>query len=149
MNMDRKKELKEEYKNYRPEMGLFVIRHIETGKAFLEATNNIKGKINSDVFQLNMETFMRNRDLNKDWKRFGKDAFEVVILEKMEYDEDVPTGVAINEAVELAKRFGGDASGSFVNGVLGKIASEKEEKKNEEETADTEEKAAETPEENA
>ena len=88
MNMDRKKELKEEYKNYRPEMGLFVIRHIETGKAILEATNNIKGKINSDVFQLNMETFMRNRDLNKDWKRFGKDAFEVVILEKLEYDED-------------------------------------------------------------
>ena len=42
-----------------------------------------------------------------------------------------------------------DASGSFVNGVLGKIASEKDEKKNEEETADTEEKAAETPEENA
>ena len=68
---------------------------------------------------------------------------------EMEYDEDVPTGVAINEAVELAKRFGGDASGSFVNGVLGKIASEKEEKKNEEETADTEDKAAETPEENA
>ena len=50
---------------------------------------------------------------------------------EMEYDADVPTGVAINEAVELAKRFGGDASGSFVNGVLGKIASEKDEKKNE------------------
>ena len=68
---------------------------------------------------------------------------------EMEYDADVPTGVAINEAVELAKRFGGDASGSFVNGVLGKIASEKDVKKNEEETADTEEKAAEAPEENA
>ena len=66
---------------------------------------------------------------------------------EMEYDEDVPTGVAINEAVELAKRFGGDASGSL-NGVLGKIASEKEEK-NEEKAADTEEKAAEVPEENA
>ena len=67
---------------------------------------------------------------------------------RMEYDEDVPTGVAINEAVELAKRFGGDASGSFVNGVLGKIASEKEEK-TEEKTADTEEKAAEASEQNA
>ena len=65
------------------------------------------------------------------------------------YLTDIPVSVTINEAVELAKRFGGDASGSFVNGVLGKIASEKEEKKNEEETADTEEKAAETPEENA
>ncbi len=44
---------------------------------------------------------------------------------EMEWDEDVPTGVAINEAVELAKRFSGEASGSFVNGVLGKIASER------------------------
>ena len=101
MNMDRKKELKEEYKNYRPEMGLFVIRHIETGKAFLEATNNIKGKINSDVFQLNMETFMRNRDLNKDWKRFGKDAFEVVVLEKLEYDEDDQGGKDYSDELEM------------------------------------------------
>ena len=32
--------------------------------------------------------------------------------------------VAINEAVELAKKFGGDDSSSFVNGILGKIAKE-------------------------
>ena len=38
------------------------------------------------------------------------------------YDEDVPTGVAINEAVELAKKFGQDASFGFVNGVLAKFA---------------------------
>ena len=37
------------------------------------------------------------------------------------YDEDVPQGVAISEAVELAKRFGPDNAGSFVNGVLAKI----------------------------
>lgn len=34
---------------------------------------------------------------------------------------DVPTKTAINEAVELAKRFGGDSSSRFVNGVLGGI----------------------------
>ena len=55
---------------------------------------------------------------------------------EMKMDEDVPVGVAINEAVELAKRFGGEASGSFVNGVLGKIASEKEEKGSAEEPAE-------------
>lgn len=38
------------------------------------------------------------------------------------YDEDVPTGVAINEAVELAKKFGQDASSGFVNGILAKFA---------------------------
>ena len=41
---------------------------------------------------------------------------------EMRWDDDVPEGVAINEAVELAKRFGGDSSSSFVNGVLGKLA---------------------------
>ena len=44
-------------------------------------------------------------------------AFYEVLL-----DADIPTGVAINEAVELAKKFGGDDSPSFVNGVLAKIA---------------------------
>lgn len=38
------------------------------------------------------------------------------------YDEEVPTGVAINEAVELAKRYGTDQSPAFVNGVLAKLA---------------------------
>ena len=37
------------------------------------------------------------------------------------YDEDVPNGVAINEAVELAKRYGGDKSTRFVNGVLASV----------------------------
>ena len=35
--------------------------------------------------------------------------------------EEVPPKVAINEAIELAKNFGGDTSGKFVNGVLGTI----------------------------
>ena len=44
---------------------------------------------------------------------------------EMKMDDNVPVGVAINEAVELAKLFGGEDSGSFVNGILGKIASGK------------------------
>lgn len=35
------------------------------------------------------------------------------------YVEDVPTGVAISEAVRLAKKYDGDDTGSFVNGILG------------------------------
>ena len=37
------------------------------------------------------------------------------------FDESVPTGVAINEAVELAKKFGQDSSYSFVNGILARF----------------------------
>lgn len=38
------------------------------------------------------------------------------------YMEDVPTGVAISEAVRLAKLYDGDDTGSFVNGILGSFA---------------------------
>ncbi|PJA47313.1 transcription antitermination factor NusB [Candidatus Uhrbacteria bacterium CG_4_9_14_3_um_filter_36_7] len=37
------------------------------------------------------------------------------------YAEKIPSKVAINEAIELAKTFGGDASGRFINGILGAI----------------------------
>lgn len=40
---------------------------------------------------------------------------------EVEYDEDIPKGVAINEAVELAKRYGSEDAPSFVNGVLAKF----------------------------
>lgn len=48
---------------------------------------------------------------------------------EMTYVDDVPVSVAINEAVELAKGFGGkDESPQFVNGVLGRIAAQLEER---------------------
>ena len=40
------------------------------------------------------------------------------------YVDDIPHSVTINEAVELAKVFGGDDSSKFVNGVLGRLAEE-------------------------
>ncbi len=36
-------------------------------------------------------------------------------------DDDIPAKVAINEAIEIGKTFGGEASGKFINGVLGAI----------------------------
>ncbi len=40
---------------------------------------------------------------------------------EISYDNDIPMAVAINEAVDIAKIYGGDESGSFVNGVLAKL----------------------------
>lgn len=40
---------------------------------------------------------------------------------ELKWSENVPSKVAINEAIELAKTFGGESSGRFVNGVLGAI----------------------------
>lgn len=40
---------------------------------------------------------------------------------ELQHDKDIPPKVAINEAIELAKTFGGPSSGKFINGVLGSI----------------------------
>lgn len=41
---------------------------------------------------------------------------------EMKYEEEIPRNVTINEAIELAKVFGDDQSGRFINGVLSKVA---------------------------
>ena len=55
--------------------------------------------------------------------RMGKVDLAIIRLAVYEilFDEAIPLGVSINEAVELAKKFGRDESGSFVNGVLAKF----------------------------
>ena len=60
------------------------------------------------------------------WKlsRIGKVELTILRLAvyEMRFDEDIPEKVAINEAVELSKKFGGDEAPAFVNGVLAKLA---------------------------
>ena len=55
--------------------------------------------------------------------RFGKTDLAIMRLAiyEIKFDDDIPAKVAINEAVELAKRYGGSQSASFINGVLAKV----------------------------
>ena len=63
---------------------------------------------------------------SKGWKVSRMGRVDVSILRlavyELKYDEEIPTGVAINEAVELGKQYGGEDTAGFINGVLGKIA---------------------------
>ncbi len=60
------------------------------------------------------------------WKTNRFPSCDLAILRvgvyEMLFDDSIPVGVAINEAVELAKKYGGDESPAFINGVLGEIA---------------------------
>lgn len=59
------------------------------------------------------------------WKtsRMGKVDLTLIRLAvyEIKFEEDIPEGVAINEAVELAKSYGSDDSPSFINGILAKL----------------------------
>ncbi|MGF0033461.1 transcription antitermination factor NusB [Bariatricus sp. SGI.154] len=60
------------------------------------------------------------------WKTNRMNKVDLTILRlavyEMKWDEDVPTGVAIDEAVELAKKYSSDEGPAFVNAVLAKLA---------------------------
>ena len=62
----------------------------------------------------------------QNWKTSRMAKVELTLIRlavyEIRFEEDIPTGVAINEAVELAKAYGEDNSSSFVNGVLARIA---------------------------
>ena len=93
--------------NMKPEDETYIS---EKSNKILEKLDEIDGMINQEA---------------KGWttERMGK--IELTILRlaiyEIKFDEDVPAAVAINEAVEIAKKFGQEESAGFVNGVLAKF----------------------------
>ena len=69
------------------------------------------------------------KNLKKDWKIERISKIDLVILKLAIYEiqyKEIPYKVVINEAVELAKKYGEDNSKNFVNGILASIVKEKE-----------------------
>ena len=97
----------------------------EENQTGAEDTDYITGKLNGILERLEEIDDALN-DKVEGWNtlRMGKVDLTILRLAVYEilFDEEIPTGVAINEAVELAKKFGQDSSPSFVNGVLAKFA---------------------------
>lgn len=64
-------------------------------------------------------------EASKGWKTTRMSKADLAILRlavyEMKYDGDIPVKVAINEAVELGKAFGGEESAHFINGILRKL----------------------------
>ncbi len=79
------------------------------------------GKIQEKIPEL--DQLINDHTEGWDTTRMGKVEVTVLRLAAYEilFDEDIPAGVAIDEAVEIAKKYGQDNSGGFVNAILGKI----------------------------
>ena len=71
------------------------------------------------------ELDVRLNEVAEGWKtgRMGKVELTVLRIAAYEilFDKDIPEGVAINEAVEIAKKYGQETSGRFVNAILAKL----------------------------
>ncbi len=109
--LDIKEIIAHNLKEFAPEVedSSFVYELIEGAITHLETINKIIEK-SAPEWPLDQITIIDRNIL-----RLG--IFELLFGNK----EQVPPKVAINEAIELAKSFGGDSSGRFINGVLGTI----------------------------
>lgn len=92
-----------------------------------EAQAEIEEKYEDIVAQI-VEIDRKINEVTEGWStdRMGKVELTIMRLACYElfFDETIPTGVAINEAVELAKKFGGNDAPSFINGILAKLVKE-------------------------
>ena len=84
--MDRKKELKQLYKETPIEAGIYQIKNIKNKKIFIGSTRNFK-TLNGVKFTLETGTH-NNKSLQEEWTQFGKVAFSIDILETLKKKDD-------------------------------------------------------------
>jgi len=87
MDAQRKKELIAQYKQTRPEMGIFMIRCKVNNKYYLEGTQNLRGRMNGAKARL-AGGLHPYRELQKEWNQLGEENFTFEVLENLEYDKE-------------------------------------------------------------
>lgn len=110
---------KEYYENLSAENEVYADRPSRTQLRYLDSV--VSGVANREE-ELNAQ--ISKYAIGWDISRISKLArciMQLAIFEIL-YVEDVPTGVAVSEAVRIAKKYDGDDTGSFVNGILGSFA---------------------------
>lgn len=89
MNNERKKQLKQEYTQKRPGMGILCIKHIDSGACFLMGAKDVNATRNRFTLQLRTGSHP-DRDLQALWKEHTQSAFEITVCRELPYDEKDP-----------------------------------------------------------
>ena len=80
--MNRKTELKNEYKQTIRAMGVYEIRNLANEKVLIGSSMNLDGSINRHRFELKNKSH-KNKDLQEDWNSLGSENFAFEILEEL------------------------------------------------------------------
>lgn len=81
------KELKEEYKQMKSQIGVFQIRNTVSGKVFVGSSTNLKAIWHRTKLQLNFGNHP-NQELQQDWKELGETAFVYEIVSEIQQSDD-------------------------------------------------------------
>ena len=110
---------REYYANLSAENEVYEERPSRAQTAYID--NVVSGVANrQDELNEIIQKFSIGWDVSR-ISRLARSIIQLAIFETL-YVEDVPVGVAISEAVRLAKKYDGNDTGSFVNGILGSFA---------------------------
>ena len=110
---------KEYYKNLSEENDVYLERPNRTQLQYIDSV--VSGVANRmEDLNAQIQKYSIGWDVSR-ISRLARSIMQLAIYE-IQYVEDVPTGVAVSEAVRLAKKYDGDDTGSFVNGILGAYA---------------------------
>lgn len=110
---------KEYYANLADENQVYTDRPSKAQVAYLDCV--VSGVANrSDELNEKIQQYSIGWDVSR-ISKLARTIMQLAIFEIL-YVEDVPTGVAISEAVRIAKMYDGDDTGAFVNGILGAFA---------------------------
>ena len=104
MDQNRRKVLKEEFKQVKTFMGVYQIINTTNGKIYVDSCPNLKNKWLTLRMQLEMGRFA-NSELQMDWNAHGADAFAYEVLEQRETDEVLDVRWEVKQMVKpwLAK----------------------------------------------
>lgn len=86
MDMQRKNQLLEEYRNRKPEMGVISFRCIRTGEAFLGISKDTKSDFNSNRCKL-AANWHPNKRLQELWNQYGENSFELSVMQVLKYED--------------------------------------------------------------
>ena len=110
---------REYYEKLAAENDVYAERPSRAQRAYLDAVTSGVASREDDLNET-IQKFSIGWDVKR-ISRLTRSVMQLAIYEIL-YVEDVPTGVAISEAVRLAKKYDGDDTGAFVNGILGAFA---------------------------
>ena len=86
MDLKRKKELLNEWKNRRPEMGIITIRCKDTGDLFAGISKDTQVEFNSQQFKLSVNLHP-NKQLQKLWEQYGENGFDYTVVKVLKYED--------------------------------------------------------------
>lgn len=112
---------KDYYRNLSEENEIYTERPSRVQRAYIDSVVSGVASRREDL-NASISRYAIGWDISR-ISRLARSVMQLAMYEML-YVDDVPTGVAVSEAVRIAKKYDGDDTGAFVNGILGAFARE-------------------------